>query len=117
MLVVEAHLYLCCAYALFVPYDITIIICNLWDHFDPIQLLYTVQCLVTVPSYLLCLPSDSHWWSMVLANTVHQAVAEPFFMKSKAVLNVQSQIGLPFHIGAGQFGSMVAEGPMGDSMR
>jgi hypothetical protein len=53
----------------------------------------------------------------MLANTVHQAVAESFFMKSKAMLNDQSQIGLPFHIGAGQFRSMVAEGSMGESMR
>ena len=57
-----------------------------------------------------------HWWSIILANTAHQAVAESFFMKSKAVLNVQSQIGLPFHIGAGQLGSVVSEGPMGERM-
>ena len=58
-----------------------------------------------------------HWWSMVLANTIHQAVAESFFMKSKAILNEQSQIGLPFHIGSGQFGSLASEGSMGERMR
>ena len=58
-----------------------------------------------------------HYWSMMLANAVHQAAAGSFFMKSKAILNVQSQIGMPFHVGAGQFGSMAAEGSMGDSMR
>ena len=46
-----------------------------------------------------------------------QAVAESFFMKSKAILNEQSQIGLPFHIGAGQLGSLVSEGSMGETMR
>jgi hypothetical protein len=35
-----------------------------------------------------------HWWSMVLANAVHQSVAESFFMKRKAIFNEQPQIGL-----------------------
>jgi hypothetical protein len=54
-----------------------------------------------------------HWWTSMLACTIHKAVADAFINKSKKVLSVQSQKGLPFHLPTGAFMTSSAEGATG----
>ena len=56
------------------------------------------------------------WWGMVIANAIHQSVAETILSKARTILSSQSQVDLLFPLPNGAFGGRCSEGGLGSRM-